>query len=80
MNHQLRWRETATELDDRAIDEVEVAFLWTRATGRVAVCVLNRRDGSELEVEVLEHESPLDVFRHPYAYAALHERELLLVA
>lgn len=79
MNAQPRWDET-TELDVRAGDGIEVTLLWAKAIGRVWVAVRNHASGDELEVEVRDSDSPLDVFRHPYAYAASRWPELLAAA
>ena len=79
MNAQPRWDET-TELDFRAGDGIEVTRLWAKAIGRVWVAFRNHASGDELEVEVRDSESPLDVFRHPYAYAASRTPELLAAA
>jgi hypothetical protein len=59
-----------TELDHRTSDGIDVRLLWDRDSGRVYVSVDDSRTGSAFEVEVGENDSPLEVFRHPYAHAA----------
>jgi hypothetical protein len=59
-----------TELDHRTSDGIDVRLLWDRDSGRVYVSVDDSRTGSSFELEVGENDSPLEVFRHPYAHAA----------
>lgn len=70
MARQLIWDEGTTDLAFRSGGGVEIALLWTRATGRVAVGVFDAALGGQFEVAVAEGQSPLDVFEHPFAYAA----------
>ena len=60
------------ELDSRTTDGIEVRLLWHAADSRVTVTASDTRSGEVLEVEVRDGERALDVFRHPYAYAAFH--------
>jgi hypothetical protein len=60
------------ELDSRTTDGIEVALLWHRAEDRVSVIARDERSGEILEVTVRDGENALDVFHHPYAYAAFH--------
>jgi hypothetical protein len=57
------------ELAYRENDGVAVALLWHTSTNRLAVSVVDLRneDGFELEVDPAD---ALEVFNHPYAYAA----------
>jgi hypothetical protein len=48
---------------------VIVSLLWDRDTGELAVSVVNS-GGGDFELMLASNESPLDVFYHPYAYAA----------
>ncbi len=61
---------TRRELAARTVDGLDVRLLWDPADDRVAVTVADAREGLALEVPVGPAESPLDVFRHPFAYAA----------
>jgi hypothetical protein len=69
--------EPVTDLDFRAANGVQITLLWDRACGRVWIAVRDEASDHEFEVEVLEGENALDVFRHPYAYAASRQPELL---
>jgi hypothetical protein len=62
-----------TELDHRTSDGIDVRLLWDRDSGRVYVSVDDSRTGSAFEVEVGENDSPLEVFRHPFAHAAFQQ-------
>jgi len=59
------------ELDHRAADGVEVALLWYPSNDVVSVRVVDARAGESFELVLGEGDQPLDVFQHPYAYAAL---------
>jgi hypothetical protein len=61
---------TRTELAQRESDGVAVTLLWSRETDVLAVSVVDVRGGS-FELVLAGNERPLDVFYHPYAYAAL---------
>jgi hypothetical protein len=58
------------ELDFRVSDGIAVTLLWSPATGRVTVAVDDAKTGDAFEVPVGPGERALDVFHHPYAYAA----------
>jgi hypothetical protein len=60
------------ELERRRTDGIEVRLLWHPAENRVTVTASDARSGEVLEVAVRDHERALDVFHHPYAYAAFH--------
>jgi hypothetical protein len=58
------------ELDTRVNDGLQVRLLWCEHDGRLWVVVLDTRTGETFKVQVHVGERPLDVFHHPYAYAA----------
>ena len=58
------------ELDHRSNDRIDVWLLWCERDNRVLVAVADEKTGERFEVEVREGEQALDVFNHPYAYAA----------
>lgn len=58
------------ELAYRANDGVEVALLWSKSCRRLTVVVSDWRAGSSFELTA-HPENALDVFHHPYAYAAM---------
>jgi hypothetical protein len=62
--------ETVRELDHRHSDGIDVRLLWDSADDRVVVTVFDAKTGEELEIAVRAYERALDVFQHPYAYAA----------
>jgi hypothetical protein len=60
---------TMTELAHRSSNGIDVALLWSKATGRLVVSVADQRDGSTFTLDA-PSEKALDVFHHPFAYAA----------
>jgi hypothetical protein len=62
--------EMPTTLASRRSGTAVVALVWSRATGRAMVVVEDSATGERLEVHVGAGDSALDVFEHPYAYAA----------
>jgi hypothetical protein len=58
------------ELDSRAGDGIVVRLLWREHDGVVLVAVADGRTQESFAIEVREGESTLEVFRHPFAYAA----------
>jgi hypothetical protein len=62
--------ELVRELDHRVSDRIDVWLRWRPSDDLVFVEVADGRTNERFVVEVAERERPLDVFRHPYAYAA----------
>jgi hypothetical protein len=62
--------DTLREMDHRHSDGIDVRLLWDSADDRVVVTVTDAKAGEALELVVASHENALDVFHHPYAYAA----------
>jgi hypothetical protein len=58
------------ELDRRTGDGIEVRLLWCQNDGHVMVAVTDTKTGEAFELPVREGEPALEVFCHPYAYAA----------
>ncbi len=58
------------ELNSRINDGILVRLLWCETDGSLAVAVDDRRTGDSFTIPVREGQSALDVFHHPYAYAA----------
>jgi hypothetical protein len=58
------------ELHSRRNDGVHVRMLWCQQSGRVFITVNDDRSGEAFAVEVPEGKEPLEVFNHPYAFAA----------
>ncbi len=63
---------TMRELDTRVNDGIHVRMLWCEHEQRVSVAVTDVKTGENFSIEVRDGERPLDVFHHPYAYAAWH--------
>jgi hypothetical protein len=64
--------QSMRELDRRHSDGIHVRLLWSEPDNRVAVAVADAKTGDAFVVEVRDGDSALDVFHHPYAYAAWH--------
>jgi len=62
--------ELVRELDRRSSDRIDVRLLWRERDDRVLVSVVAGRMGDNFSIEVRAGERALDVFHHPYAYAA----------
>jgi hypothetical protein len=61
-----------TELSSRFANGVHVALLWRQSDNTVAV-VVDHCNGERFRVHADATDNALDVFHHPYAYAA-HRR------
>ena len=59
---------TASELDHRVSDGIDVRLLWSAEDNRVFVAVADARTGEDFTIEVADRARALDVFHHPYAY------------
>ena len=68
--------ETFRDLDHRRNDRIDVWLLWREPDNQVIVAVADEKTGDRFTIEVREGERPLDVFHHPYAYAAWHGVEI----
>ena len=66
---------TLHELDARRIDGIEVTMFWDSSSERVTVAVNDVKGGESFEILVLPGESAMDVFHHPFAYAAVADRK-----
>ncbi len=60
---------TLQEIDRREAHGLEVTLLRCRETGQLAVLVVDDVEDDTFALEVAPEEA-LEVFRHPYAYAA----------
>src|SRR5262249_22225399 len=63
-------RQHYRELAVRAGHGLEVALFWHEPTDDLVVAVADERTGAHLQLTVEDHPA-LDVFEHPYAYAAV---------
>ena len=62
------------ELDSRSNDGMHIRLLWHTDDGHLLVTVDDTKTGETFEVPIDERERALDVFHHPYAYAAWRAR------
>jgi hypothetical protein len=62
--------ELMIELASRQSGTLRVALLWARETDVFSVSVDDPSTGDRFEL-VVEDGRPLDIYYHPYAYAAL---------
>jgi hypothetical protein len=60
------------ELACRQSGGVEVVLFWHELGGDVVVCVSDSRSGAYFELAAASKDA-LDVFHHPYAYAAFED-------
>jgi hypothetical protein len=74
MNHRPDFDHSPKTLAARSSGTAEVALLWSRRTNRAAVAVEDAASGDYFELVVGPGDNPLDVFDHPYAYAATRLR------
>jgi hypothetical protein len=65
--------EGISELNSRSGDGVDVALLWQQCDNKALVVVFDHRTGEAFRLDVRENDNALDMFHHPYAYAA-HRR------
>jgi hypothetical protein len=68
------------ELDRRTSDGIDVRLLWCQNDNRVTMAVTDTKTGETFEVPIREGERALEVFRHPYAYAARPQRRCVPIA
>jgi hypothetical protein len=61
---------TPRELDSRASDGIRVQLLWHPIDDHVSIAVNDTKNGDAFELAVRNGQRALDVFYHPFAYAA----------
>jgi hypothetical protein len=64
---------TVRELAHRRNDGLDIRLLWDSASDRVTVALHDGKTGEGFELEVGPDERALDVFHHPFAYAAFRD-------
>ena len=72
--------DSLQELDQRSHDGIDVRLLWRERDNQVLVAVADGKTGERFEIAVQAGERALDVFHHPYAYAALRRIDTGAVA
>lgn len=70
MTRRLSFDHTPKLLALRHSGTADVALLWSRRTRRAAVSVDDPATGEHFELLVQPDDNPLDLFEHPFAYAA----------
>ena len=70
MTHPLSFDHTPKELVSRHSGTTEVALMWSRRRHRAAVAVFDEATGDYFELPIGEDDDPLELFDHPFAYAA----------
>jgi hypothetical protein len=71
---------TVRELAYRQADGIEVSLLWNSTDDALSVTVADSRTGDSFQLALDERDRALDVFEHPYAYAANRGLEFQLPA
>ena len=62
--------QVARELDRRETDGLEVTLLWYAEEDYASVSVVDTKSGESFELVLGAGDDALDVFHHPFAYAA----------
>ena len=62
--------EGISELSFRSENGIDVALLWRQRGNTAVVVVIDHHDGRAFLLDVHENDNALDMFHHPYAYAA----------
>ena len=70
MTNRLTFDQHPKLLASRRSGTTEVALFWSKRAGRAAVAVEDEATGEHFELNVDPGDDPLDLFNHPYAYAA----------
>jgi hypothetical protein len=64
-----------SELASRSSNGIDVALLWRPCDNSTVVAVVDHGTREAFVLDVDEGDNPLDIFHHPYAYAARREIE-----
>ncbi|MGH2933663.1 MAG: hypothetical protein ACRDL2_03995 [Gaiellaceae bacterium] len=68
--HRLSFDHTPKELALRHSGTVEITLLWSKRRHRAAVTIEDAATGELIELPLAAEDDPLDVYNHPYVYAA----------
>ena len=71
-----RLAHTTQELESRSNNGIDVRLLWSEYNNRVLVSVADAKTGDGFAIEVSEGERAMDVFHHPFAFAAWRNMEM----
>ena len=64
--------DSMREVHSRINDGIHVRLLWRKQDNRVVVAVDDAKTGDSFVLDVQAGESAMEVFNHPYAFAAWH--------
>lgn len=67
---------TSETLSERSSNGISVALLWNRASDAATVVVHDEAADQEFVLHVGAGDNALDLFEHPYAYAAFRGIDL----
>ena len=70
MTRRLTFDANPKLLAIRRSGTAEIGLFWSRRTGRAAVAVEDEATGERFELPVNREDDALDLYNHPYAYAA----------
>ena len=62
--------EGISELSSRSENGIDVALVWQQRVNRALVVVVDHRTRDAFVLDVHENDNALELFHHPYAYAA----------
>jgi hypothetical protein len=70
MISRLSFDHTPKMLASRQSGTTEIALFWSKRTHRAAVAVVDEATGEHFELEINPNDDALDLYNHPYPYAA----------
>lgn len=70
MNNRLSFDHTPKMLASRKSGTTEIALFWSKRKHRAAVAVDDEATGEHFELEIHADDDALDLYNHPYPYAA----------
>ncbi len=70
MTRTLSFDHTPKLLASRQSGTAEVALFWSKRRHRAAVAVDDQATGEHFELMINPDDDPLDLYNHPYSYAA----------
>ena len=71
MTSRLSFDHTPKMLVSRQSGTTEIALFWSKRKHRAAVAVDDEATGDHFELEINPENDPLDLYNHPYTYAAV---------
>jgi hypothetical protein len=70
MTSRLSFDHTPKMLASRHSGTTEIVLFWSKRKHRAAVAVDDEATGDHFELEINPEDDPLDLYNHPYPYAA----------